>query len=70
MHRSRMFPAGASATRMVSTPHEATAHGGQSMALQPGQLAPFNQSYERFNTTESSIVPDPTITDLDSYGGG
>ena len=49
---------------------EATAHGDQSMVLQPGQLAPSNQSYERFNTTENSIVPDPTITELNSYGGG
>jgi len=49
---------------------EPTVHGGQSVVLQPGRLAPFDQGYERFNTTENFIVPDPTITELNSYGGG
>ena len=43
---------------------EATDNGGQSVVLQPRQLAPFNPGYECFNTTENSIVPDLTITEL------
>jgi len=49
---------------------EPTVYGGQSMVLQPGQLAPFNPGYKWFNTAENFVVPDPTITELNSYGGG
>lgn len=43
---------------------EATpSHGNDQWAL-------FNPGYGRFDATESFIVPDPTITELNSYTGG
>ena len=37
---------------------------------QSGQWAPFNAGYEWFNTTQNLIIPDPTITQLNTYTGG
>ena len=49
---------------------EATIEGGQGAVSQSGQRAPFNVGYEWFNTTENFIVPDPTVTELNSHAGG
>jgi len=49
---------------------EATVEGGLGAVSGSGQCAPFNAGYEWFNTTENSIVPDPTVTELNSYAGG
>jgi len=49
---------------------EATAHGNRGAVSQSGQWAPFNADYEWFNTTQNFIVPDPTVTELNSYTGG
>jgi len=49
---------------------EATVEGGLGAVSQSGQWAPFNAGYEWFNTTENFIVPDPKVTELNSYAGG
>ncbi|CAK5274062.1 unnamed protein product [Mycena citricolor] len=37
---------------------------------QSAQWAPFNAYYEWFNTSANLIIPDPTISQLNSYAGG
>ncbi|EIN14053.1 beta-glucan synthesis-associated protein [Punctularia strigosozonata HHB-11173 SS5] len=37
---------------------------------QSGQWAPFNAYYQWFNTSDNLIIPDPSITVLNSYTGG
>jgi len=49
---------------------EATTEHHEGVVSQSGQWAPFNAGYEWYNTTENFVVPDPTITELNSYAGG
>jgi hypothetical protein len=49
---------------------EATIDGGIGGVSQSGQWGPFNAGYEWFNTTQNLIIPDPDITQLNSYAGG
>ena len=49
---------------------EAMVEGGLGAVSQSRQWAPFNVGYEWFNTTENFIVPNPTVTELNSYAGG
>ena len=49
---------------------EATVQGGQGTVSQSGQWPPFNAGYEWFNTTGGFIVPNPTVTELNSYTRG
>jgi len=49
---------------------EATTEGPNGAVSQSGQWAPFNADYQWFNTTDNLIIPDPTITVLNSYAGG
>ena len=49
---------------------EATVERRKGAVSQSGQWAPFNAGYEWFNTTDNIIIPDPTITTLNSYAGG
>ncbi|KAF9647162.1 glycoside hydrolase family 16 protein [Thelephora ganbajun] len=49
---------------------EATSSDKKGAVSQSGQWGPFNAGYEWFNTTENLIIPDPTITQLNSYTGG
>jgi len=49
---------------------EATTEHYKGAVSQSGQWAPFNAGYEWFNTTANFIVPDPTITQPNTYTGG
>ena len=49
---------------------EATTHEDLGAVSQSGQRGPFNAGYEWFNTTKNLIIPDPTVTELNSYAGG
>ena len=49
---------------------EVTTHEDLSAVSQSGQRGPCNAGYERFNTTKNLIIPDPMVTELNSYAGG
>ncbi|KIY70163.1 glycoside hydrolase family 16 protein [Cylindrobasidium torrendii FP15055 ss-10] len=49
---------------------EAQVGGGQGHVSQSGQWAPFNYAYTWFNETDAYDIPDPTVTELNSYKGG
>jgi len=49
---------------------EATTSDKTGAVSQSGQWGPFNAGYEWFNTTANLIIPDPTITQLNTYTGG
>lgn len=49
---------------------EATTQADRGAVSQSGQWAPFNAGYEWFNTTQNLIIPDTTVTQLNTYTGG
>ncbi|KAK7052326.1 beta-glucan synthesis-associated protein [Favolaschia claudopus] len=49
---------------------EAQIEDGQGAVSQSGQWAPFNAAYVWFNTSDNLIIPDPSISALNSYTGG
>ncbi|THU80069.1 beta-glucan synthesis-associated [Dendrothele bispora CBS 962.96] len=49
---------------------EAQVSDGVGYVSQSGQWGPFNAYYEWFNTTDNLIIPDETVTKLNSYAGG
>jgi len=49
---------------------EAQITNGMGQVSQSAQWAPFNNEYHWFNTSANYIVPDPTISTLNSYIGG
>lgn len=49
---------------------EAQVSGVKGFVSQSAQFAPFNAEYTWFNTTDNLIIPDPSLTTLNSYKGG
>jgi len=49
---------------------EATTENDLGAVSQSGQWGPFNAGYQWFNTTENFVVPNPEVTELNSYAGG
>ncbi|KAJ6604495.1 beta-glucan synthesis-associated protein [Mycena vulgaris] len=49
---------------------EAQISDGSGQVSQSAQWAPFNNEYIWFNTSDNLIIPDPTVTVLNSYIGG
>lgn len=49
---------------------EAQISDNSGQVSQSGQWAPFNEAYQWFNTSANLIIPNETITILNSYMGG